>query len=478
MDLSSKSMSDTSNNKDIISDAASEDTKVSENVTNELDNENYKLIMSAITVLQNQLNIARSNLETLEKMKQEALNNPYEFVQQIKFKRYKPTPKLQKIISIPSPEGFFNSESKNFQKLPLQSKNILRNDSYMSYATKIQKKLNNAQSLVQQQQQIPPPLQSSNLTYLTNYVKNKIGSSTINQLTADHHKYSTPSSPTSSSSPANSPVNSPLNINSVGNRQKSLLRLEEFNYSLNDNIEDEDSVSNIELEPKKKKMKIASSASSTFGALWSREEQDLLDKLLEKYPDDGTNKRDRLDKIANEFGTRTKKQIYSRLQKIKNTGTSEVKKKVISGAQYMYAPTVKMTNEDLDELMADSDISSVHSGSDAEIDEKLLGTEDYKELKKLQNLVKANKGKKYGLKPVHHGFKCDLCETEPILGVKNYERFELKFFRKGIHVKTVLKGLRLTCAVNVLINSTPMHFKAAPFNKFYEKADEYSYLGY
>ncbi|KAJ3380164.1 ZZ-type zinc finger-containing protein 3 [Lobulomyces angularis] len=475
MDLSSKSMSDTSNNKDIISDAASEDTKVSENVTNELDNENYKLIMSAITVLQNQLNIARSNLETLEKMKQEALNNPYEFVQQIKFKRYKPTPKLQKIISIPSPEGFFNSESKNFQKLPLQSKNILRNDSYMSYATKIQKKLNNAQSLVQQQQQIPPPLQSSNLTYLTNYVKNKIGSSTINQLTADHHKYSTPSSPTSSSSPANSPVNSPLNINSVGNRQKSLLRLEEFNYSLNDNIEDEDSVSNIELEPKKKKM-VIHSASSTFGALWSREEQDLLDKLLEKYPDDGTNKRDRLDKIANEFGTRTKKQIYSRLQKIKNTGTSEVKKKVISGAQYMYAPTVKMTNEDLDELMADSDISSVHSGSDAEIDEKLLGTEDYKELKKLQNLVKANKGKKYGLKPVHHGFKCDLCETEPILG----ERYSCKNCPKGFEVDLCCECIdkQYTNGTHTLEHQFTKHFKAAPFNKFYEKADEYSYLGY
>jgi hypothetical protein len=52
-------------------------------------------------------------------------------------------------------------------------------------------------------------------------------------------------------------------------------------------------------------------------------------------------------------------------------------------------------------------------------DEETRATPEYKELARLQRIVKEREEMEGdGIQVVHHGFKCDGCASEPILGVR------------------------------------------------------------
>lgn len=189
----------------------------------------------------------------------------------------------------------------------------------------------------------------------------------------------------------------------------------------------------------------------TFNQLWSVEEQKKLEQLLLKYPPEEVESK-RWQKIAEELGNRTAKQVASRVQKyfIKLTKAGipvpgrtpnlyMYSKKLPNKRQHilnkhLFKPSTFMTSHEPPVFMEeDDDHSSYHSRDlDAAADEDdevsdeesipaaYYGLPEYKELLELKKL------KKQRLQEMeadsgfvqHVGFKCDNCRTEPIQGIR------------------------------------------------------------
>lgn len=189
----------------------------------------------------------------------------------------------------------------------------------------------------------------------------------------------------------------------------------------------------------------------TFNQLWTVEEQKKLELLLLKFPPEEIESK-RWQKIADELGNRTAKQVASRVQKyfIKLTKAGipvpgrtpnlyMYSKKASSKRQHvlnkhLFKPSTFMTSHEPPVFMEeDDDHSSYHSrdldaaaDDDEDVsDEETIptscrGLAEYKELLELKKL------KKQRLQEMevesgfvqHVGFKCDNCGTEPIQGIR------------------------------------------------------------
>ncbi|XP_035994422.1 ZZ-type zinc finger-containing protein 3 isoform X4 [Fundulus heteroclitus] len=185
----------------------------------------------------------------------------------------------------------------------------------------------------------------------------------------------------------------------------------------------------------------------TFNQLWTVEEQKKLEQLLLKFPPEEVESK-RWQKIADELGNRTAKQVASRVQKyfIKLTKAGipvpgrtpnlcMYTKKASSKRQHhlnkhLYRPSTFLTSYEPPVFMDDDDersayYNSVQDPSADDSDEEGVPAElrslpEYKELlqlkrlkkQKLQEIREDNAGVQ------HMGFKCDVCGMEPIQGVR------------------------------------------------------------
>ncbi|KAM3914790.1 ZZ-type zinc finger-containing protein 3 isoform 1-T2 [Leptodactylus fuscus] len=190
----------------------------------------------------------------------------------------------------------------------------------------------------------------------------------------------------------------------------------------------------------------------TFNQLWTIEEQKKLEQLLLKFPPEEIESK-RWQKIADELGNRTAKQVASRVQKyfIKLTKAGipvpgrtpnlyMYSKKATNKRQHvlnkhLFKPSTFMTSHEPPVFMEeDDDHSSFHSrdldtaaddDDDDFSDDETLPTScrrlaEYKELLELKKL------KKQRLQQMetesgfvqHLGFKCDNCGIEPIQGIR------------------------------------------------------------
>lgn len=184
----------------------------------------------------------------------------------------------------------------------------------------------------------------------------------------------------------------------------------------------------------------------TFNQLWTVEEQKKLEQLLIKFPPEEVESR-RWQKIADELGNRTAKQVASRVQKyfIKLTKAGipvpgripnlcMYTKKASTKRQHhlnkhLYRPSTFMASYEPPVFMDEDDERSAYYGhsqdqaaddSDEEVPMELRTLPEYKELLQLKRL------KKLKLQEIqddqtnvrHIGFKCDVCGTEPIQGVR------------------------------------------------------------
>uniref|UniRef100_A0A672I6B8 ZZ-type zinc finger-containing protein 3 n=1 Tax=Salarias fasciatus TaxID=181472 RepID=A0A672I6B8_SALFA len=185
----------------------------------------------------------------------------------------------------------------------------------------------------------------------------------------------------------------------------------------------------------------------TFNQLWTVEEQRKLEQLLVKFPPEEVESR-RWQKIADELGNRTAKQVASRVQKyfIKLTKAGipvpgrtpnlcMYTKKASSKRQHhlnkhLYRPSTFLTSYEPPVYMDEDDeraayFNSAQDPSADESDEESIPPElrnlpEYKELLELKRL------KKHKLQEIqedkaavrHVGFKCDVCGMEPIQGVR------------------------------------------------------------
>ncbi|MGH0119558.1 UNVERIFIED_CONTAM: hypothetical protein FKN15_032383 [Acipenser sinensis] len=197
----------------------------------------------------------------------------------------------------------------------------------------------------------------------------------------------------------------------------------------------------------------------TFNQLWSVEEQKKLEQLLLKFPPEEVESK-RWQKIADELGNRTAKQVASRVQKyfIKLTKAGipvpgrtpnlyMYNKKASSKRQHhlnkhLYRPSTFMTSYEPPVYMDDDDdrssycsnlqdLATEDSKSDpiqlaqSTVDEESIPIE-YRHLPEYKELLQLKKVKKLKLQQIHAesalvqhlGFKCDNCGVEPIQGVR------------------------------------------------------------
>ncbi|KAM7162356.1 ZZ-type zinc finger-containing protein 3 isoform 5-T6 [Macrochelys suwanniensis] len=176
--------------------------------------------------------------------------------------------------------------------------------------------------------------------------------------------------------------------------------------------------------------------------------QKKLEQLLLKYPPEEVESR-RWQKIADELGNRTAKQVASRVQKyfIKLTKAGIpvpgrtpnlylYSKKSSSRRQHplnkhLFKPSTFMTSHEPPVYMdEDDDRSSFQSHMDAAAEEEVSDEESipiaYRELPEYKELLELKKLKKRKLQQMHAesgfvqhvGFKCDNCGTEPIQGIR------------------------------------------------------------
>ncbi|XP_064485252.1 ZZ-type zinc finger-containing protein 3-like [Ornithodoros turicata] len=190
---------------------------------------------------------------------------------------------------------------------------------------------------------------------------------------------------------------------------------------------------------------------ATFNQLWSAEEQKRLEELLIKFPPEEVESR-RWEKIAAELGNRTPTQVASRVQKYfiklakaglpvpgripnvslpRKTGGTTRRSHHRSNLMFSHStffashrPPVYMTEAD-DESSSfvsngfDSEFSTksdVASEDEDTVDAAARETPEYRELMMLKR-VREERLKKTGLVQ-HIGFKCDRCETDPIVGTR------------------------------------------------------------
>ncbi|KAM6918563.1 ZZ-type zinc finger-containing protein 3 [Xenentodon cancila] len=185
----------------------------------------------------------------------------------------------------------------------------------------------------------------------------------------------------------------------------------------------------------------------TFNQLWTVEEQKKLEQLLVKFPPEEVESR-RWQKIADELGNRTAKQVASRVQKyfIKLTKAGipvpgrtpnlcMYTKKTSSKRQHhlnkhLYRPSTFLTSYEPPVYMDEDEERSAYYNSvqdpsaddsdDESVPVELRNLPEYKELlelkrlkkQKLQEIQEDNAGVQ------HVGYKCDMCGMEPIQGVR------------------------------------------------------------
>ncbi|XP_015210838.2 ZZ-type zinc finger-containing protein 3 isoform X3 [Lepisosteus oculatus] len=185
----------------------------------------------------------------------------------------------------------------------------------------------------------------------------------------------------------------------------------------------------------------------TFNQLWTVEEQKKLEQLLLKFPPEEVESK-RWQKIADELGNRTAKQVASRVQKyfIKLTKAGipvpgrtpnlcMYSKKASNKRQHhlnkhLYRPSTFMTSYEPPVYMDDDDdrssfYSNLQDPAAEESDEESIPVE-YRHLPEYKELMQLKKLKKQKLHEMctenslvqHIGFKCDNCGVEPIQGVR------------------------------------------------------------
>uniref|UniRef100_A0A672L8V6 ZZ-type zinc finger-containing protein 3 n=1 Tax=Sinocyclocheilus grahami TaxID=75366 RepID=A0A672L8V6_SINGR len=185
----------------------------------------------------------------------------------------------------------------------------------------------------------------------------------------------------------------------------------------------------------------------TFNQLWTVEEQKTLEQLLLKFPPEEIESK-RWQKIADELGNRTAKQVASRVQKyfIKLTkagipvpgrtpNVCMYSKKVSSKRQHhlnkhLYRPSTFLTSYEPPVYMDDEDershfFNSLQDNGADDSDEEEVPVElrhlpEYKELLELKKLKKQKLQEIQAESALmqHVGYKCDLCGIEPIQGVR------------------------------------------------------------
>ncbi|ORX65034.1 hypothetical protein K493DRAFT_340366 [Basidiobolus meristosporus CBS 931.73] len=222
-------------------------------------NDDYLLVTSAMDVLRHQLDQARKDISKLSELKEKALADPITFVTQLRERRNEKPPKLQRVVAIPA----------------------IDLDKYVSRVKRGTQDISLNFSPLQR-----PPLYKSIL------------SSTSAQLPADGVASAT-------ASKASSPTSIEIESNN-----KADVKQEELNEYF------PPSQTATEVKSNKRSINDVDQGDKpmSFNQPWSDEEQARLVAYLDEFPEEPIQSQ-RFLKISKALGTRTPKQVASRVQK-------------------------------------------------------------------------------------------------------------------------------------------------------------------
>ncbi|KAI8338239.1 hypothetical protein BC941DRAFT_513220 [Chlamydoabsidia padenii] len=379
-------------------------------------NQDYQAVVKVLNVLKHQLQRANKDIETLTRMKKEALEDPFGFVLDLKSKKKlkRRPPPLQRILSVPEldwtkyrfiPESRYARQTASLAALthrythayksPRMFKTILDNPSPMERGT-IKTTVSRETRMLQRE--LAKGLES------------------VGQLPSSSRAGSAVASEASDASDDDRSVGkSQRRVSSqTGPAEKSLPMVE---------------TSHQYMKPPPQEVAVA-----THNQPWTDEEQQRLEQLLEIYPDEPVQAQ-RFNKIAAALGTRTARQVGSRIQKyfikLAKMGlpvpgrvnlpstTPNVKSGRGRGGRQKVKVNRKPKTPGYNVMVSNGATNTKISGgyySSSTVPTVYMSEDEDMDVKKTMRQV--NHPDASGTDTViHEGFACDSCGVEPIVGV-------------------------------------------------------------
>lgn len=424
-------------------------------------NEDYLSVKHSLTILKRQLELAQNDVETLNKVKSEALEDPYTFLATLKKKSKTKVPKLQKIISVPDidwskykflPESRLAQQHAALNELTQQfigqtKKSTYRNILDTTMATEYTPTPATSNSVKNLQQELLKATQAMR------QIPSRANS--VSDLSEDEDDEGSVASKTTPRAMIQAPP--PITINThcagkgIGKRRTSMKQTGvERNLRASSEAEIHTLPRLQSIEPRTPDDYAStpdtssmdeSNRAPTFKQPWTDEEQERLQQLLVVYPDEPIQAQ-RFNKISKALGTRTPRQVASRVQKYfiklaklglpvpgritippscmpkeKGSGGSKPKSKVKGAAVQQGRVTKPARTYAVAASTGYIRTSGAHYAS-AHGPPAALMSDDEEDSSVQEMMRRTTNGNAEASEiVVHEGYACDDCGTEPIIGV-------------------------------------------------------------
>ncbi|CAO3644709.1 unnamed protein product [Cunninghamella echinulata] len=436
-------------NESISSEESQDNKNDNDQLTNLESNEDYKTVLKALDVLRHQLNRATKDIETLTQLKREAIEDPFTFVEDLKStKKLKRAPPLQKVISVPEidwtkykfiPECRYARQTASLAALTFQYTNVYKKPG-------MYKNILETDTPPERRTIRPPNSVSKEVKQLQKEIAK--AKESIGQVPS--RAGSVPASEMSDSEDDQQQQKSMMNgkgkrrVSSQTGTAEKMIPTTIIHSIPSTPIKESSSSSSTS----------ANNGTQTHNQPWTDEEQRRLEELLEIFPDEPVQAQ-RFAKISQALGTRTPRQVGSRIQKYfiklakmglpvpgrinippsasssspssrpgrgRGRGRGKIKNnKVrgpkassvgyntlmsggitntkISGGYYSTMPTVYMSDDESDDKVKETMLRVANP---------VLNDDDNNN--NINNKVTTDT-------VIHEGFACDSCGMEPIIGV-------------------------------------------------------------
>ncbi|KAI9480758.1 MAG: hypothetical protein EXX96DRAFT_564068 [Benjaminiella poitrasii] len=532
------SFTTTTNNADQTSDPGKAD------LLNLDKNEDYQSVLKALDILKHQLTKASKDIETLHSLKTKAVEDPYSFISTLKKKSKSKVPTLQKVISVPAinwnkyrflPESRLVQQNAAINNLTQQFSNQVKKSTYCSIldttmATEytIQPSTPVATAAKSLQQEL---VKATQALHQIPSCANSVSDFSEDEDNNDGSMAQTTSSKTT-------PSKRTMAGKGKGRRRISMVQIgteRDFRASSMDISETESPIrSRLQsIEPRtpdENSNPINSNPTDdpnytpTFKQPWTDEEQKRLEELLIVYPDEPVQAQ-RFNKISKALGTRTPRQVASRVQKYfiklakmglpvpgritippscmpknersSSTGhhKSKVKNKSKSRGNHgrvtkaaSTPPMLRTSGIGYNSLVSGGLTNTRISGAHYAMSHgpPAVFMSDDEEDSSVNEMMRSvnNEGKETSDIVIHEGYACDGCGTEPIVGVRYKctvcdvsEEVDLcsSCMEKGTFIND---HHTLEHTFEAVRTANPLPYYADNDYKPTETLGEYSYLGF
>ncbi|KAI7877531.1 hypothetical protein K492DRAFT_209607 [Lichtheimia hyalospora FSU 10163] len=443
--------------KECESEAAAAPSNDTSNKSKLEENDDYKSTVAALNVLRRQLQQANKDVETLYTLKQQALDHPFQFLTDLKEKKTRHrVPKLQKIACAPSidwtkyryiPEHRMMERAAMLSALvqgTLKQPPVFRNVLDYPSSSHLRQEPSSPSSTVSHMQK-----EMARVSRIVGQVPSTRASSVdLSDKESDDE-----GQPTTTGSEMGMFAGKGKGKRRMSTTQTGPITPSDFSYgtmlsATPRNEMEEDTAGTMEHR------------AATYNQPWTDEEQRRLEELLEVYPDEPVQSQ-RFLKISKALGTRTTKQVASRVQKyfiklaklglpvpgrvsippsslpkakrkvtkVKGRGGNTAAATAAAAAARAAKPSSRASGPGYNAMVSGGITNTRISGTHyltAQAPAAALMSDDEDDVKKTMLKVakpdstqttNADTGSNSEV-AIHEGYACDACGVEPIVGVR------------------------------------------------------------